>query len=418
MSYIHQIATVDFDALRKHRVTTLQKAMRDYDIDVYFVCTPGNVRYMTDYHMLPEVGLETAFASILFQNGDPYLFPLSGDYAWIIERINWIPKDRIHPLRAPIGGIHTSPDALIHFFKHLSEVLEKEGVRGGKLAVDTMSYTLAAELKSRLPKFEIVGHEPLVLRRASRCEEEIKLIKMSTAITNTAAATAISMLKEGVRECDVAAAVGHYYYKENVDCVTWSPQFLFGPNVAPYFRLTSDRKLERGDPWYFDIGAQFLGYCSTISLFGTLGKPTEQQREAYKALYDSTQAVLRMIRPGVTTADVFMVGDKILEEYGYKKHIQEVPDVPFISCISPVPPSLGWGADGIGTLPHEPPNISGLSVNRPIRIEKNMAFRFHPNFFMPRIGGGRLKNMVVVRETGPELLTKTFDYGAMIFDYP
>lgn len=418
MSYIHQLATIDFDALRKYRVETLQEAMKDYDINAYFVCVPGNVRYMTDYHMLPEVGLETAFASVLFQEGEPYLFPLSGDYAWIRERIDWIPKDHIIPLRAPIGGIHVWAEALDHFLKHLSDIFAKEGVHSGKMAVDTLSYTLAEEMRRKMPDVEIVGHAPLLLRRACRCEEEIKIIKTSTAITNSAAAIAIDMIKKGVRECDVAAAVAHYYYKENVDCVTWSPQVLSGPNVAPYFRLTTDRKIERGDPWYFDIGAQFLGYCSTISLFGTLGKPTEQQREAYRALYDSTQAVLKMIRPGVTTAEVFRAGEKVLEEYGYRKYIEEVPDVPFISCISPIPPSLGWGADGIGTLPHEPPNISGLSEKTPIKIEKNMVFRFHPNFFMPRIGGGRLKNMVVVRENGAEVLTKTFEYGSMLFDYP
>lgn len=418
MSYIHQIATIDFDALRRYRVGTVQKAMKEFNIDAYFVCIPGNVRYMTDYHMLPEVGMETAFGSLLFQEGEPYLFPLSGDYAWITERIQWIPKENIVPLRASIGGIHMSQDALDHFLNHLARIFDKCGVCRGRLAVDTINYALFAELKRRMADFEIVGHGPLLLKRAVKCEEEIKILKLATAITNNAAAAAIDMFREGVRECDVAAEVAHFYYKENVDQVTWSPQVLSGPNVAPYFRLTSDRMLQRGDNWYFDIGAQFLGYCSTISLFGTVGKPSEKQKEAYKALYDSTQAVLRMLKPGVTTAEIFEAGDKVLEEYGYKKYIQEVPDVPFVSCISPIPPSLGWGGEGIGTLPHEPPNISGLSEKNPVKIEKNMAFRFHPNFFMPKIGGGRLKNVVVVRENGPEVLTKTFEYGSQIFNYP
>ncbi|MEM2369578.1 MAG: Xaa-Pro peptidase family protein [Candidatus Bathyarchaeia archaeon] len=419
MAYIHQLATIDFNALRKYRVTTLQKAMKDYGIDAYLCCLPGNIRYMTDYFMFYELGaIETAIASLLFQNGDPYLFPWSGDYLWIEEKIDWIPKDHIRPLRAPIGGMFIRPEALAHFLKHLTEIFEREGVRGGRIAIDMMPYALGMELKNKLPSFEIVDDQSLRLKRASKCEEEIKLIKMSTAITNNAAAVALNMLKEGVKECEVAAAIAHYYYKENVDWLTWSPQVLSGPNVAPYFRLTTDRRLQYGDPWYFDIGAQFLGYCSTISLFGTVGKPTEQQREIYKALYDSTQAVLKILRPGVTTADVFLAGEKVLEEYGYKKYIREVPDIPFIPGISPLPPSLGWGADGIGTLSHEPPNISGLSLDKPVRIERNMAFRFHPNLFIPGIGGGRLKNVVVVRETGPEVLTKTFEYGAMIFDYP
>jgi Xaa-Pro aminopeptidase len=418
MSYVHELAEVDFAALRRYRVETLQKAMRANGIDAYFVCFAGNVRYMTDYHMFPENGMEMAYASFLLQNGGPYLFPLSGDYEWILQRVKWIPPANIVPLRLPIGGIHGDPEAESHFVGKLKSILDKNGVTGGKIAVDVLTSTLEASVRKGLPKFSIVDHSPLMEARTIRCEEELKLFELSSAITNGAAKVAIEAIKEGARECDVAGEVARFYYKENVDTITWNPQVLSGPNVAPYFRITTDRMLQRGDPWYFDIGAQYLGYCSTLSLFGTVGRPSEKQREKYKALYDATQAALKVLRPGATNSEVFAAADKVMNEYGYRKYASEVPDVPFISCKSPIPPSLGWGAEGIGTLPHERPDISGLSEKKPVKLQKNMVFRFHPNFFVKGTGGGRVKNMVVIGETSPRILTKTFEYGQEIFDYP
>jgi Xaa-Pro aminopeptidase len=418
MSYIHEVAAVNFKALRRHRVETLQKTMRANGIDAYFVCLSGNVRYMTDFHMCPESGMEMAYASLLLQEGDPYLFPLSGDYEWIVRRIDWIPHENIFPLRLPIGGIHGDPEAEMHFASKVKTVLDKNKLTGGKLAVDALTSSLEATFRKALPKFSVVSQEPLMYARTIRSDEEIKLFELSTAITNGAALVAIEGIKEGVRECDVAGEVARFYFKENVDIITWNPQFLSGPNVTPYLRLTTDRMFQYGDPWYFDLGAQYLGYCSTISLFGNIGKPPEEQREKYKALYDSTQAALKVLRPGAMSSEVFAAGDKVLEEYGYKKYLPNVPDVPFISCKSPIPPRIGWGAEGIGTLPHERPDMTGISLQRPARLEKNMVFRFHPNFFVEGPGGGRLKNMVVVGDPTPRILTKTFEYGARIFDYP
>jgi len=418
MSYIHEFAKIDFDALRKYRVGTLRRTMKAKGIDAYFVCYSGNVRYMTDYHMFPENGMEMAYASLLLQDDEPFLFPLSGDYEWIVARINWLAPSHIIPLRMPIGGIHVDTEEEAHFVNNLKAVLDKSGVRSGNLAVDVLTNTLEASFKKNLPSFDIVDHSALMNARAIRCEEEIKIFELSTALTNGAASVAIDSMREGKKECDVAGEVARYYYKENVDTITWNPQILSGPNVAPYFRLTTDRVIARGDPWYLDIGAQYLGYCSTSSMFGTLGKPTDEQREKYRALYDSTQAALKVLKPGVMNSEVFAAADKIMNEYGYRKYVTNVPDVPFVACKSPIPPSLGWGAEGIGTLPHEFPDISGQSEKKPVRLEKNMVFRFHPNFFVKGVGGGRLKNMVVVGDPAPRILTKTFEYGAKIFDYP
>ena len=77
----------------------------------------------------------------------------------------------------------------------------------------------------------------------------------------------------------------------------------------------------------------------------------------------------------------------------------------------------------VGCLSHEYPLISADSTTK---LEEGMIFRVTPQWFKrgpggsnaPVTGGGRIKNMVVVRSGGPELFTKTLEYGARIYDYP
>ena len=83
----------------------------------------------------------------------------------------------------------------------------------------------------------------------------------------------------------------------------------------------------------------------------------------------------------------------------------------------PVPGGPGPAGCSLGTLPHELPNITPLEKDS-MTVEKNMVFRITPQWFKRGVGGGRLKNIVVVRDGGVEILSKTLEYGSRLYDYP
>jgi Xaa-Pro aminopeptidase len=422
MSYTSYVASVDFSAIRMYRVNLLQEAMKANQIDAYLVSYPGNVRYVTDFMLCPETGTEGGMFAVVFQKGDPFLFLNPSDWHSFLGRIPWLPPSNVLPNRGSIMGIHTSPAAQHHNVeKIIKPLLDKNGSSRGRLAVDMMFYTFAEYMRKALPDLEIVDHEPLLKARAVKCEDEIKLFKLCQGILNTAADVAIEHLKPGARECEVAGAVAGYMHSQNIDFMTCIPQTNTGENVAPYMRTTTDRLIELGDPWYFDYNIQYMGLCSCISMFGNVGKIPEKQKALYRIVYDATVAMLEKLRPGVQTIEVYDAGARVFEKAGYEKDIPKIPGMPYypgtkIPFIAK-PGGPGPGGCSLGTIPHELPNLTPLEKDS-MTVQKNMVFRITPQWFKQGVGGGRLKNIVVVRDGGLEILSKTLEYGSRLFDYP
>lgn len=425
-SYTSAVGSVDLTSMRKYRVKLLQDAMKKNGIDAYIATYPSNFRYVTDYIVCPEVATEGGYYSILFPDGDPYLVPYASDWVWAVDRINWIPKENIIPGRGGIAGLRTDPQQHLDVLENIIKpIFKKKGFSRGKLAVDTIAYNFDRLMTKHFPSIEIVTHQPLLEARAIKCEEEIKLMKIVCSILNTAAKISIDAMILGNRECDVAAEAQGYWWTQNIDYTTHIPQVDTGVNCTPsYFRTTTDRVLEMGDPWYFDYGVWFMGYTSTISSFGDVGieggwcKPRNEQREIYKIVYDALQAALKKMNPGVTTREVWAAGAKIFEEAGYAKEdtYAHIPGITFDPGAPPTPGGPGMSGCSVGTLSHEYPVIS--RDGPAIKLEEGMVFRVTPQWFKRGVGGGRIKNMVVVRRGGPEIITKTLQYGAKIYDYP
>jgi Xaa-Pro aminopeptidase len=57
---------------------------------------------------------------------------------------------------------------------------------------------------------------------------------------------------------------------------------------------------------------------------------------------------------------------------------------------------------GIGLMVHEGPVLSQLSKDR---VEKGMVFTIEPGVYIPRWGGVRIEDMVLVTEKGVKVLT-------------
>ena len=71
-----------------------------------------------------------------------------------------------------------------------------------------------------------------------------------------------------------------------------------------------------GDVVMFDTGCVWDGYFSDFDRNFSIGPPSQQAADAYKTLFDATEAALAMLRPGIMAADLFTTMDKILRPDG------------------------------------------------------------------------------------------------------
>jgi Xaa-Pro aminopeptidase len=78
----------------------------------------------------------------------------------------------------------------------------------------------------------------------------------------------------------------------------------------------TDRELSEGDVLIIDTGANFDGYFSDFDRNYAFGQADALTISAYEAVYNSTEAGLRVAAPGRSTSDVWQAMWSVLEEAG------------------------------------------------------------------------------------------------------
>lgn len=129
------------------------------------------------------------------------------------------------------------------------------------------------------------------------------------------------------------------------------------------------------------------GYWTDITRTYCAGEPDERQESLYEAVLAARSAALDTIRPGARAAEV----DRAAREELRARRLGEA----FKHATGH---GVGFGAIDAGS----PPRIHPAS---PDRLEPGMVFNVEPAVYFDGYGGLRHCDVVVVTETGVELLT-------------
>ena len=176
---------------------------------------------------------------------------------------------------------------------------------------------------------------------------------------------------------------------ENVEDVIVSS----GPNAWPNWRNHGDRIIRPGDIVIIDLAAlTWNGYKSCVyRTYCVGGTPTDEHQQYYdlasKWLWDS----IEQVRPGVTTADIAGVWPSAKEIWGYEEEDEAAANL--------------WG-HGLGLAQYDQPVISRIwSLDHPQEIQPGMVFALETQHGKLHEFGVRLEEMLLVNETGIEMLS-------------
>lgn len=255
----------------------------------------------------------------------------------------------------------------------------------GKVGIDKTwnAGFLIGLLQSRSDITPVDGSAPVDLARMRKDEEEIAAMRHASQINDRVMGSAIGMVREGARENEIALAVQTLYAQNGGD---HSPEIeiaSFGANAADPHHEPSDTVLREGDCVVLDLFNPIHRYwCDMTRTVFFRGAGAEQQK-VYDAVRRANLAAEAMIRPGLPMKEIDRAARSVLEDAGLGKYFTH---------------RLGHGC---GLDCHEAPENGPVSdtITQP-----GMVFSVEPGAYLPGKFGVRIEDLVLVTESGCEVL--------------
>jgi Xaa-Pro aminopeptidase len=220
--------------------------------------------------------------------------------------------------------------------------------------------------------------------RQVKSAEEIKTIKIATAIAIKAFRFIQKQLLPGRKEIEVAADLERFIRYHGATDSSFDIIVASGPNSAFAHHITSERKLKVNEPVLIDMGVDYRGYKSDLTRVFFLGKIDTLTAKIYNIVRQAQEKAIKGIRPGKTCKEIDALARGHIENSGYG------------GC-------FGHGlGHGVGLEVHEEPHIG---KNQDKRLEPGMVFTVEPAIYLPNKFGIRLEDMVLVTKKGSEVLS-------------
>ena len=245
-------------------------------------------------------------------------------------------------------------------------------------------------LKEVLPKAKLISSDIMDKTRAIKDENEVRKMTIAGALNFAAHKHALSKLKVGVTEKEIAWEYEKYCKEKGGEVLSFEPIVAFGKNSAyPHYR-SGYTKLEKGMPVLIDCGITVNSYTSDMTrciFFEKDANPKDYKlwKHHYDLVKESYDRAFAIAQVG----EMFSRLDDLVQEYAIEQKVTANVKHP-----------LGHG---LGLDVHEWPRISYLVKD--IAIEKNMFFTIEPGLYFEGQWGIRFENTIVAGHSGPMVVS-------------
>lgn len=222
--------------------------------------------------------------------------------------------------------------------------------------------------------------------REIKSEGEVEKIRRSLRAVLSAFDETLPLIKPGVREIELSAELEYRMKHQGAQKVSFDLIVASGPRSALPHGVASDKAVRKNEFLVFDLGAILDGYSSDFTRTVYVGRPTAKAREIYDIVRKSQENAIAGVRAGVAASQIDHLARQTIQRRGYGKFFVH---------------STGHG---IGIEVHEAPAVSARSG---ATLHTGQVLAIEPGIYLPRYGGVRIKDLVVVGDRGCENLTAT-----------
>jgi Xaa-Pro dipeptidase len=280
--------TSEFEA----RVKNVQAAMRDREIDLLLLHSPENIYYLTGYQtsgyfayqMLVVPPRDTPVLLVRYlERGNVH------EYSWLETYETWKEGDDVAIRSAAI--------------------INKLGAENARIGIEKSNWFLtlgiAERLRTALPGVAWSDASQLVEKiRIIKSERELSYIARAGAIAEAEMRAAMEVLRDGVTEAEVAAAVHHAGVLRGCEYTGLPHHIMSGHRYDVCHANWSPKKIVKGELVLLELYGCVERYHATQMRTFSIGNPSRDAQEAADLVVKSQDEALKALRPGASSLHV------------------------------------------------------------------------------------------------------------------
>lgn len=227
--------------------------------------------------------------------------------------------------------------------------------------------------------------EPFKESRTVKSEDEIYKTKRACEITDRTFYGLLKLISEGMSEKDIEIEMNYLIRRGGGDGYSFAPIIGTEEKTSmPYSFPEKNVFLRKGNFILLNFGVNYEGYTSALARMVALGKVKSEYKKIYDCLYGVYMRVLNSVRPYIgyeTLYDIFRNEIKYTEYHKY--------------FLAPIGHQRGLQT------------IEGYTIKP--NVIRNMVpeevYSIGISISIPGVGGARLEDVVLVKDSGIEILT-------------
>jgi Xaa-Pro aminopeptidase len=274
--------------------------------------------------------------------------------------------------------------------------LDRERI--GLVAAESLVLGTWRRLRSQVPGVDWVPFDDVLERmRSVKSAAEVGIIREAVAVGDKIMGAMLDACEPGNTEADVAAA--GYQAAITSGASMYDLPGASGPNSSSFSHGNlpswSMRTLRVGDLWHSDMYGAYHGYYYDYTRSLVVGAaPTSEQLEVLEGAIGAVDAVLAVLRPGVTADAAFRAGQAYMSENGFDAGTAD--DV--VAGLGQAFPSYGHS---LGLAWESPWIVPGNDW----KLQPNMYLAIEASVGLPGVGAAGFEENVLITADGVEVLS-------------
>lgn len=346
--------------MNERRINRVLQVLKKMDVDAIIIRGMDNIFYLT--------GFRGSEGSLLVTRGDVLLLT---DFRYLTYAAE-VTKD--------IAIIETKGKE-----NPLVTLCDRYGIR--KIGFDSCNttYQVYQGWRETIPNVELIpiGTEIETIR-AQKEPGEVLAIRQAIQLATEAFTRVLTKIAPGTTEKQIAAELDYTMKSLGSDGPSFETIVASGARAALPHAKPTDKALKQGEAIIIDFGCQLLGYSTDETCTIALGEVGQRLQEIFSVVDEARKAGIRAVRAGLPVHELDTLVRGTVEEHGYGEFFRH-----------------GTG-HGVGIAVHEAPAITAKGEGL---LEENMVITVEPGIYIPHVGGIRMEDMVLVTESGGEVLT-------------